>query len=91
MLFMVLEIFRAYGVRLRRILQRGPHSNPEVHAAPLISKILHSRKLGELVGTQRKNAEHAMFGSHFERRASSTKRLHNASAKTCAEDQATPF
>ena len=47
--------------------------------------------LGGLVGTQRKNAEHAIFASHFERRASSMKRLHDAKAKTCAEDHATPF
>ena len=41
--------------------------------------------LGGLVGTQRERAEHEMFENHFERRASSTKRLHNARAKTCAE------
>ena len=43
------------------------------------------------MGTQRQKAEHAMFESHFERRASSTKRVYNARAKTCAEDHATPF
>ena len=47
--------------------------------------------LGELVGTQRKKAEHAMFENQFERRASSTKRVRNAKAKTCAEDHMTPF
>ena len=48
-------------------------------------------KLGELVGTQRNKAEHAMFEHQFERRASNTKRLHNARAKTCAVDHATSF
>ena len=43
------------------------------------------------MGTQRKKAEHEMFESHFERRASSTKRLRHARAKTCAEDHATSF
>ncbi|MEC8137175.1 MAG: hypothetical protein VX107_13575, partial [Pseudomonadota bacterium] len=47
--------------------------------------------LGGLVGTQRKKAEHAMFENQFERRASSTKRVRNAKAKTCAEDHTTPF
>ena len=47
--------------------------------------------LGELVGTQRKKAEHAMFENQFERRVSSTKRVRNAKAKTCAEDHTTPF
>ena len=47
--------------------------------------------LGELVGAHRQKAEHAMFENHFERRASSTKRLHNARAKTCAEDHAPLF
>ena len=48
-------------------------------------------ELGELVGTQRKKAEHAMFESHFERRASSTTRVHNARAKTCAKDHTAFF
>ena len=56
-----------------------------------VFKILIYSKLGELVGTQQEKAEHAIFENHFERRASSTKRLHNARAKTCAEDHATPF
>ena len=43
------------------------------------------------MGTQRKKAEHAMFESHFEGRASSMKRLRNRRAKTCAEDHATPL
>ena len=47
--------------------------------------------LGGLVGMQRNKAEHIIFESHFERRTSSTKRLHNARAKTCGEDHATPF
>ena len=48
-------------------------------------------ELGGLVGTQRKKAEHAIFESHFEKHASSMKRLHNARAKLCAEDHTTSF
>ena len=57
--------------------------------------------LDGLVGTQRKKAEHvmfehvmfehAMFENHVDGRTNTTKRLHNARAKTCGEDHATPF
>ena len=57
----------------------------------ICKKLFFFFKLGGLVGTQRKKAEHAMFENHFERRASSTKRVHNARTKTCAEDHATLF
>ena len=43
------------------------------------------------MGAQRKKAEHAMFENQVERRASSTKRVRNAKAKTCAEDHTNPF
>ena len=42
-------------------------------------------------GYATKKAEHVTFASRFERRASNTKRLQNARAKTCDEDHATPF
>ena len=48
-------------------------------------------KLGGLVGTQRKKAEHALFKSHFERHTSSTKRLHTTNAKSGSEDHTTFF
>ena len=47
--------------------------------------------LGGLVGTHRDKAEHVMSESHFERRASNTKRLHHARTKTRSEDHATLF
>ena len=43
------------------------------------------------MGTQRKKAEHVLFKSHFERRTSSTKRLHTTSAKSGSEDHTTLF
>ena len=63
----------------------GPGSEHSHPRTPLIVI------LGELVGTQRKKAEHAMFENQFERRVSSTKRVRNAKAKTRAEDHTTPF
>ena len=75
------------------VVDQGLGLEAEVHGA---GKHLRCRLhkfilLGGLVGTQRKKAEHAMFENHFERRASSTKRVRNAKAKTCAEDHTTPF
>ena len=43
------------------------------------------------MGTQRRKAEHVLFKSHFERRTSSTKRLHTTSAKSGSEDHTTLF
>ena len=48
-------------------------------------------QVGGLVGTQRKKSEHVLFKSHFERRTSSTKRLHTTSAKSGSEDHTTLF
>ena len=43
------------------------------------------------MGTQRKKAEHVLSKSHFEKRTSSTKRLHTTSAKSGSENHTTLF
>ena len=60
-------------------------------AAPKKFKIFNQLGKLRLVGTQRKKLEHTMLENLFERRTSSTKRLHIARAKSPGEDHATPF